>query len=137
MLYYDWLFAERVQCSVKEKRECFELVKELRRYASIAHKEGVLPLEQELQKVDDEFLATSIQMAIDGVTPELFREIQDRRILVDNCKGKELLRRVLITEAFTSILNADSFQVFHYKVLSYLGDIGPKWAREAKLDLIG
>ena len=137
MLYYDWLFAERVQCSLEEKRECFELVKQLRKYATLVQQGGFLALEEELQNIDDEFLATSVQMGIDGVDATLFREIQDRRILVDNCKGKELLRRVIISEAFTSILQEDSFQVFHYKVLSYLGDIGPQWAREENMDLIG
>ena len=87
--------------------------------------------------VDDEFLAISIQMGIDGVSPDLFREIQERRILVDNCMGKELLKRVIITEAMASILSEDTFKVFHYKLLSYLGEHGRQWAREQQLDLIG
>jgi hypothetical protein len=137
MLYYDWQFAERIQCSVEDKRECFNLILMLRKYASIIRKEGFLALEEELKHVDDEFLAISIQMGIDGVNPELFREIQERRILVDNCMGKELLRRVIITEAMASILSQDTFMAFHYKLLSYLGEQGYKWAREEKLDLIG
>ena len=137
MLYYDWQFAERVQCTLEEKRECFELIITLRKYASLAQKNGLLSLEQELPNVEDEFLRISLQMAIDGVSPELFRDIQDRRILVDNCTGKELLKRVIITEAISSILSQDPFQVFHYKLLSYLGVHGNEWAKEEKLDLIG
>lgn len=137
MLYYDWQFAERVQCSVEEKRECFEFILQLRRYASLVQQDGLLALEDELSKVKDEFLVLSLQMAIDGVSPELFRDIQDRRILVDNCSGKELLKRVIITEGMTSILAQDSFQVLHYKLLSYLGVHGDLWAKEEKLDLIG
>ncbi|HNS22608.1 MAG TPA: hypothetical protein PKH24_19045 [Sedimentisphaerales bacterium] len=137
MLYYDWQFAERIQCSVEEKRECFDLILQLRKYASIIRKEGFLALEEELKHVNDEFLAISIQMGIDGVNPELFREIQERRILVDNCKGKELLRRVIITEAMASILSQDAFMTFQYKLLSYLGQQGYRWAKEQKLDLIG
>ncbi len=138
MLFYDWKFAERIQCSIEEKKECFELVMELRRYAAIVRQDGLLGLEKELPAIEeDEFLSISLQMAIDGVSPELFRDIQDRRILVDDCIGKELLKRVIITEAMTSILNQDSFQVFHYKLLSYLGVHGHEWAKEHKLDLIG
>lgn len=137
MLYYDWQFAERIQCSLEEKRECFDLIVKLRKYASLIRHEGFLALEEELHNVDDEFLAISIQMGIDGVSPELFREIQERRILVDNCKGKELLKRVIITEAMASILSEDSFKVFHYKLLSYLGEHGHQWAKEQRLDLIG
>jgi hypothetical protein len=137
MLYYDWQFAERIQCSIEERKECFDLIVRLRKYASTIRQEGFLALEEELKNIDDEFLATSIQMGIDGVSPELFRDIQERRILVDNCKGKELLRRVIITEAMGSILSEDTFKVFHYKLLSYLGEHGTKWAKEQQLDLIG
>lgn len=137
MLHYDWQFAERIQCSLEDKRECFDLIVRLRKYASIIRQEGFLALEDELKSIEDEFLAISIQMGIDGVDPELFRAIQERRILVDNCKGKELLRRVIITEAMASILSQDSFRIFHYKLLSYLGKDGQQWAREQQLDLIG
>lgn len=137
MLYYDWQFAERVQCNIEEKKECFELVVQLRRYAAIIRQAGFLALEEELTKIDDTFLAISIQMGIDGVPPNLFRDIQERRILADNSKGKELLRRVIITEAMASILSQDSYQVFHYKLLAYLGAHGPQWAKERGLDLIG
>ncbi len=137
MLYYDWQFAERIQCTVEEKKECFELIIQLRKYATIIHQEGFLALEEELAKIDDDFLAISIQMGIDGVRPDLFRDIQERRILADNSKGKELLRRVIITEAMASILSQDSYQVFHYKLLSFLGQYGHTWARERGLDLIG
>ena len=137
MLYYDWRFAERIQCGVEEKRECFELILKLRKYASIIREKGFLALEEEIKNVDDEFLAISIQMGIDGINPKLFRDIQERRILVDNCIGKELLRRVIITEAMASILSEDTYLVFHYKFLSYLGEHGYKWAKEQQLDLIG
>jgi hypothetical protein len=137
MLYYDWQFAERVQCSIEEKRECFDLIVRLREYAAVIREEGFLALEEELGNIDDEFLAISIQMGIDGVSPRLFREIQERRILVDNCRGKELLRRVIITEGMASILSEDTYQIFHYKLLCYLGPHGHQWAREYGLDLIG
>ncbi len=137
MLYYDWRFAERIQCSIEDKRECFDLILRLRKYAATIRQEGFLALEEELKNIDDEFLAISIQMGIDGVDPQLFRHIQERRILVDNCIGKELLRRVIITEAMASILSEDSYMAFHYKLLAYLGEHGYKWAKEQKLDLIG
>jgi hypothetical protein len=44
---------------------------------------------------------------------------------------------VIITEAMASILSDDEFKVFHYKLLSYLGEHGYKWAKEQQLDLIG
>ena len=137
MLFYDWRFAERIQCTLEEKRECFDLILDLRKYATMVHKNGFLALEKELQSLDDPFLLISFQMGIDGVSPEFFRDIQERRILVDNCKGKELLKRVIITECVASLLSEDPYHVLHYKVLSYLGEDGHRWAIEEKLDLIG
>jgi hypothetical protein len=137
MLYYDWQFAERIQCTQKDKEECFKLIITLREYARLIARDGFLALETQIATVDDEFLSISLQMGIDGVAPELFRDIQERRILVDNSKGKELLRRVIITEAMSSILGEDSFQVLNYKLLSYLGKLGYQWAREQKLDILG
>ena len=137
MLYYDWEFADRIQCTREEKKECFDLMIKLREYASIVRQNGFLALEHELRNIEDDFLSTSIQMGIDGIQSDFFRDIQERRILVDNCKGKDLLKRVLITEAVTSILSEDSYQVLHYKLLSYFGQDGYQWAKENKLDLIG
>ncbi|MFC1762763.1 hypothetical protein ACFL6U_11885 [Planctomycetota bacterium] len=137
MLYYDWKFAERIQCTEEEKRECFELIRTLRKYAAIVRTDGFLALEEELSNIEDNFLSVSIQMAIDRVTPDFFRNIQERRILVDNCKGKELLRNVIITEAIDSILREETYQMFHYKLLSYLGECGYRWAAEGQMDLIG
>ncbi|MCP4455315.1 MAG: hypothetical protein GY809_27970 [Planctomycetes bacterium] len=137
MLYFDWQFADRIQCSVEDKKECFELILQLRQYASLVCQNGFLALEEELSRIDNEFLLVSIQMGIDGVAADLFQEIQDRRILVDNCTGKELLMRVIITEAVTSMIREDSFQVLHYKLLSFLGVHGDQWAKEHKLDMIG
>ncbi len=137
MLYYDWRFAERIQCSVEEKRECFGLILRLKEYASIVHQKGFLALEDELKNIEDEFLAISIQMGIDGIDPEFFRDIQDRRILADNCTGKELLKRVIITEAMVSILSDDSSRVLHYKLIAFLGEQGDKWTKEEKTGVVG
>ena len=137
MLFYDWEFADRIQCSLADRKECFELILTLRDYAKVIARNGFLALEKELLVINDNFLAVSIQMGIDGVSRDVFRDIQERRILVDNSVGKELLRRVIITEAMASILNEDSFEIFTYKVLSYLGEHGYKWAKEYNLDLVG
>ena len=137
MLYYDWRFAERIQCTIEEKRECFDLIVDLRKYTTLISQNGFLALEDKLQSIEDPFLLISFQMGIDGLSPEFFRDIQERRILVDNCMGKELLKRVIITECVASLLAEDPFHVIHYKLLSYLGEDGHRWSKEEKLDLIG
>jgi chemotaxis protein MotA len=51
------------------------LIEKLVEFATIARREGILALETQAQKTDDEFLGKSIQLAIDGTAPELIRDI--------------------------------------------------------------
>lgn len=51
------------------------LIQKLVDFATIARREGILALETQAEKADDEFLGKSIQLAIDGTAPELIRDI--------------------------------------------------------------
>lgn len=44
-------------------------------FANKARKEGILGLQSELEEIDDDFLAKSVQMAIDGQEPETLRSM--------------------------------------------------------------
>ena len=50
------------------------------RYAERARRDGLLVLEDEAGKVDDEFLKRGIRLAVDGTDPELVREILSTEI---------------------------------------------------------
>jgi len=54
-----------------------EVINHLVRFAEKARRDGVLALEQESQNVDDSFLQKGIQLAVDGTSPDLVREIMD------------------------------------------------------------
>jgi len=51
------------------------LIDRLVEFATVARREGILALENQLERVEDEFLKKSIQLAIDGTAPELIRDI--------------------------------------------------------------
>ena len=52
-------------------RDKSELIKELVHYAEVARRDGILSLENSVREMDDEFLVSGIQMAVDGTDPEL------------------------------------------------------------------
>lgn len=56
------------------------LIKELVRYSTIARKEGVLALEREAQNLTDPFLKKALQMAVDGMSPEVIDSILSTEI---------------------------------------------------------
>lgn len=52
-----------------------ELIKKITEFATIARREGILALESHAGETDNEFLSKSIQLAIDGTSPELIKDI--------------------------------------------------------------
>jgi chemotaxis protein MotA len=51
------------------------LIPKLVGFATIARREGILALESHASEAEDEFLEKSVQLAIDGTSPELIKDI--------------------------------------------------------------
>ena len=51
------------------------LITQLIEFATIARREGILAVESHVENAEDEFMAKSIQLAIDGTAPELIKDI--------------------------------------------------------------
>jgi chemotaxis protein MotA len=58
-----------------------ELITKFVRYAELARKEGILALENEADKTVDEFIKKGLQLAVDGTSPELLRNILETELL--------------------------------------------------------
>ena len=65
---------------LSKKEDVGHLIKTLVGYAEKARREGLLALEDEVQKMSDPFLKKGVQLAIDGTDPELVREIMETDI---------------------------------------------------------
>jgi chemotaxis protein MotA len=52
-----------------------ELIRELVGYAEVARRDGILSLEKMTKDIEDPFVVTGIQMAVDGTDPELIEQI--------------------------------------------------------------
>ncbi|MBC5637936.1 flagellar motor stator protein MotA [Ornithinibacillus hominis] len=68
------LFTERKEQSAEELIDTFSDM------ADIARKEGILSLESQLDKIEDPFLASGLQLAVDGQTPEFIRDVMMEKI---------------------------------------------------------
>lgn len=51
------------------------LITKMVEFATVARREGILALESHVSSAGDEFLGTSVQLAIDGTSPELIKDI--------------------------------------------------------------
>jgi chemotaxis protein MotA len=56
-------------------RDPADLIKELVGYAEIARRDGILSLENLTKDIDDNFIVSGIQMAVDGTDPELIEQV--------------------------------------------------------------
>ncbi|MDW7651486.1 MAG: MotA/TolQ/ExbB proton channel family protein [Bacillota bacterium] len=63
-----------------EIKDIGELIQLFVRLGQKARREGLLALEDELADIDDPFLTNGMQMVIDGLEPELIRDIMDTEI---------------------------------------------------------
>lgn len=59
----------------KDQNDIAKVLTEIVEYAKKARREGLLALEDEVQKSDDQFLKKGIQLIVDGTDPELVRSI--------------------------------------------------------------
>jgi chemotaxis protein MotA len=73
------------------------LIKELVHFAEVARRDGILSLENAIRDVDDPFLVTGIQMAVDGTDPELIEQIMESEldaIATRHADGKALFDNI-------------------------------------------
>lgn len=52
-----------------------DIIKMMLKFALKARREGILALESEVEKVDDPFVIKSLQLAIDGTSPEVIEDV--------------------------------------------------------------
>ena len=62
-------------CFFTKARDAKELIMEMVKYAEVARRDGILALENVTADIDDPFLVSGIQMAVDGTDPELIESI--------------------------------------------------------------
>ncbi|MHC5112908.1 MAG: motility protein A [Planctomycetota bacterium] len=57
-----------------------ELIKQLVELAEVARRDGILALENMTEKIDDSFLISGVQMAVDGTDPEVIKNVMETEL---------------------------------------------------------
>lgn len=114
---------KRLQCSYKDKLECFEMVKYILDLANIARSSGIFALEEEINKnkMDSMFLKNGINLITDGIDPEYVRKYMEHYIASNNYKGKGFLNSIVIMEGVIAIQLGHTKYIIAQKLLSYFG----------------
>jgi FliG C-terminal domain len=119
---YDWRYSQKSKCSDWEKLQCMKLIDDLVNLSRMARRNGLLSLIQVAEQGSSFFLKKGLQLVVDGVNPQVVRDIMENYIISGDYDGKDLLERCIILEGVTAIQ-----QGFHPKVtkeflLSFLGE---------------
>ena len=123
MLYQCGL-ADRTQCSQDEKSECKAYVAHLLTLACKSHKDGLLSLEDDIKEMPRSFLCTLLQLGVSGTTPEIIREAMEKRLLLSDRSGVDLMRSLIELEFVIEIVNNRDPATIQTKLYGLL-DIDP------------
>jgi len=124
MLYQCGL-ADRTQCSQDEKSQCKAYVTHLLKLACRSHKDGLLSLEDDIKEMPKSFLRTILQLAVSGSTPEIIREAMEKRLLLSDHSGVDLMRRLIELEFVIDIVKNRDPVTIQTKLYGLL-DIDPE-----------
>jgi hypothetical protein len=119
---YNWQFSQQSNCSDEEKRECLSLVSELIDLSKVARRNGLLSLVPYAEKNSSFLLRKGLQLIVDGVSPQITREVIESYILSGNYSGKQLLERCIILEGVAAIQKGLHPKVAKELLLSFLGE---------------
>lgn len=119
---YDLNLGHKLQCTNIEKRECLETLNKLLIFSNVTRKQGLLALEQEIEKQESLFMRKALMFITEGVDPANIRSILQNYIVVGDYKGKGLLERILIMEGILLIQAGEKPVMIKEKLSSYFGE---------------
>ncbi|UCD80541.1 MAG: hypothetical protein JSW26_03670 [Desulfobacterales bacterium] len=119
---YDWQFSRKIKCSDDEKRDCMKLISDLINMSIMARRNGLLSLVQLAEESSFFLLNKGLQLVVDGVTPQVVRNVLESYILSGDLEGKALLERCLILEGVAAIQQGLHPKVTKELLLSFLGE---------------
>jgi len=60
--------------------EELKLIKQFIELAKVTRKDGILAIDRELKKIDDQFMRTGLEMAVDGTEPETIQAVMETEL---------------------------------------------------------
>jgi hypothetical protein len=121
-MQYDWYFGQKSKSSDAEKQQCMNLVHDLINLSMMARRNGLLSLIQVAEETHSFLLKKGLQLIVDGVAPQLVRNVLESYIVSGDYEGKELLERCLVLEGVAAIQQGLHPKVTKELLLSFLGE---------------
>jgi chemotaxis protein MotA len=87
-MQYDWYFGQKSKSSDAEKRQCMNLVHDLINLSMMARRNGLLSLIQVAEETHSFLLKKGLQLIVDGVAPQLVRNVLESYIVSGDYEGK-------------------------------------------------
>jgi hypothetical protein len=119
---YDWQFCQKSKCSDREKHQCMKLVADLVNLSIMAKRNGLLSLIQMAEQSSYFLLNKGLQLVVDGVNPQVVRNVMESYIIAGDYNGKNLLERCIILEGVAAIQQGLHPKVTKEFLLSFLGE---------------
>ena len=110
-----------IECTYEEKKPLLKVVEQMIELAIIARKEGVLALEEQIEKLDDRLLKIGLGLVVDGTDPDIVKNIMETTIVTSFKTGAELLSQLIITEGLLSLQAGENPRLMEEKLLAFLG----------------
>ncbi|MBI3099753.1 MAG: MotA/TolQ/ExbB proton channel family protein [Planctomycetes bacterium] len=116
---------------IDHRLEPHKMIANLVRYAETARRDGILALEAVTEEIDDEFLITGIQLAVDGTDPELIRSMMDTELEYlsqRHQRGKRMVECMMDMCPAWGMIGTLIGLIAMLKQLSDVSSIGPNMA---------
>ena len=119
---YDWQFSQKIKCGDEEKQQCMKLISDLINLSVMARRNGLLSLIQVAEESVFFLLKKGLQLVVDGVAPQVVRNVLENYIISGDFEGKALLERCIILEGVAAIQQGIHPKVIKELLLSFLGE---------------
>ena len=110
-----------IECTYEEKKSLLKIIEQMIELANLARKEGILSLEEQIEKSDDQFFKTGLSLIVDGTDPDLVKDIMSVKITTSFKTGAELLSQFMIRDGVIAVQAGMNPRIIEAKLLAYLG----------------
>ena len=112
-----------IECTPEEKKPLLKIIAGIVNLANICRREGVLALEQQIEKTDDKLTKIGLGLICGGTDPKLVEGILSTFIVTSNKTGADLLSQLIVQDGLLQIQAGHNPRIIEEKLLAYMGDI--------------
>ncbi len=118
----DWKLGKKLARSKKEREECLQTLDAVLNLVEKAKKNGIWCLEEDIEFETDLFNRHALMLLVDEIEYDTVKHALETRMLTSNLSGKQLLKRMLYTEAVLLLKRNNSRRVIREVLFSYFGE---------------